>query len=88
MSVVLSQVCDGSHPLLNSERNLMEVNEIRVEIRKHHVTPGINVLDLVIDANGENIRRQTQHKDDDKSFAKFVNDITKVAQELADARIE
>ena len=66
----------------------MEVNEIRVEIRKHHVTPGIKVLDLVIDANGENIRRQTQHKDDDKSFAKFVNDITKVAQELADARIE
>ena len=66
----------------------MEVNEIRVEIRKHHVTPGINVLDLVIDANGENIRRQTQHKDGDKSFAKFVNDITKVAQELADARIE
>ncbi|MDE1044791.1 MAG: hypothetical protein OSA05_05910 [Nitrospinaceae bacterium] len=52
------------------------------------MTPGINVLDLVIDANGENIRRQTQHKDDDKSFAKFVNDITKVAQELADARIE
>lgn len=88
MSVVLSQVCDGSHPLLNLERNLMEVNEIRVEIRKHHVTPGLNVLDLVIDANGENIRRQTQHKDDDKSFAKFVNDITKVAQELANARIE
>jgi len=86
--VVLSRVCDGSHPLLNLERNPMEVNEIRVEIRKHHVTPGINVLDLVIDANGENIRRQTQHKDDDKSFAKFVNDITKVAQELADARIE
>ena len=88
ISVVLSRVCDGSHPLLNLERNPMEVNEIRVEIRKHHVTPGINVLDLVIDANGENIRRQTQHKDDDKSFAKFVNDITKVAQELADARIE
>ena len=66
----------------------MEVNEIRVEIRKHHVTPGINVLDLVIDANGEQIRRQTQHKDDDKAFEKFVIDITKVAQELANARIE
>jgi hypothetical protein len=66
----------------------MEVNEIRVEIRKHHVTPGINVLDLVIDANGEQIRRQTQHKDSDQSFEKFVKDITKVAQELANARIE
>jgi hypothetical protein len=66
----------------------MEVNEIRVEIRKHHVTPGINVLDLVIDANGEEIRRQTQHKDSDMAFEKFVKDITKVAQELADARIE
>ena len=66
----------------------MEINEIKVEIRKHHVTPGINVLDLVIDANGEQIRKQTQHKDNDKSFEKFVADITKVAQELANARIE
>ncbi|GIS83781.1 MAG: hypothetical protein CM1200mP16_00810 [Nitrospina sp.] len=30
----------------------MEINEIRVEIRKHHVTPGVNVLDLIIDAKG------------------------------------
>jgi hypothetical protein len=66
----------------------MEVNEIRVEIRKHHVTPGVNVLDLVIDANGEQIRQQTQHQDSDKAFEKFVKDITKVAQELANARIE
>ncbi len=66
----------------------MEVNEIRVEIRKHHVTPGVNVLDLVIDADGEQIRRQTQHKDGDKAFEKFVKDVTKVAQELANARIE
>tara|TARA_B100001123_G_C15218145_1_gene990113 strand:- start:533 stop:826 length:294 start_codon:yes stop_codon:yes gene_type:complete len=66
----------------------MEVNEIRVEIRKHHVTPGVNVLDLVIDADGEQIRKQTQHKDTDHAFEKFVKDITKVAQELANARIE
>lgn len=66
----------------------MEVNEIRIEIRKHHVTPGINVLDFVIDANGEEIRRQTQHKDSDQAFEKFVKDITKIAQELANARIE
>ena len=66
----------------------MEINEIRVEIRKHHVTPGINVLDLIIDADGENIRQQTQHKDTDLAFQKFVKDITKVGQELANARIE
>ena len=50
----------------------MEINEIRVEIRKHHVTPGVNVLDLIIDADGENIRQQTQHKDTDQAFQKFV----------------
>ena len=66
----------------------MEINEIRVEIRKHHVTPGVNVLDLIIDADGENIRKQTQHKDTDQAFQKFVKDIVKVGQELANARIE
>ncbi len=29
----------------------MEVNTIKLEIRKHHITPGINVLELIIDAN-------------------------------------
>ncbi len=66
----------------------MEVNEIKVEIRKHHVTPGLNVLDLVIVAIGEQIRKQTQHKDGDQAFEKFVKDITKIAQELSNARIE
>ena len=66
----------------------MEINEIRVEIRKHHVTPGVNVLDLIIDADGENIRKQTQHKDNDQAFQQFVKDIIKVGQELANARIE
>ena len=66
----------------------MEVNQIKVEIRKHHVTPGINVLDLVIDANGEKIVKQTQHKDTDRAYKKFVEDIIKVAKELAEARIE
>ena len=66
----------------------MEINEIRVEIRKHHVTPGVNVLDLIIDADGENIRKQTQHQDTDQAFQKFVKDIVKVGQELANARIE
>ena len=66
----------------------MEIKEIRVEIRKHHVTPGVNVLDLIIDADGENIRKQAQHKHTDQAFQKFVKDIVKVGQELANARIE
>ncbi len=66
----------------------MEVNEIKIEIRKHHVTPGINVLDLVIDANGEKIVKQTQHKDTDRAYKQFVEDVIKVAKELAYARIE
>lgn len=66
----------------------MEVNTIKIEIRKHHVTPGLNVLDLVIDANGEKLVKQTQHKDTDRAFAKFVEDIIKISKELAFARIE
>jgi hypothetical protein len=66
----------------------MEVNTIKLEIRKHHVTPGLNVLDLIIDANGEKIVKQTQHKDTDMAYKKFVEDIIKVAKELANARIE
>lgn len=66
----------------------MEVNAIKVEIRKHHVTPGINVLDLIIDANGEKIVKQTQHKDTDRAYKQFVEDIIKVSKDLANARIE
>ncbi|MDH5763721.1 MAG: hypothetical protein OEZ51_12115 [Nitrospinota bacterium] len=66
----------------------MEVKTIKVEIRKHHVTPGINVLDLHIDANGEKIVKQTQHKDDDRAYKQFVEDLIKVAKELSNARIE
>ena len=66
----------------------MEVNKIKVEIRKHHVTPGINVLDLVVDANGEKIIKQTQHKDIDRAYQKFVEEIIRVAKELAEAPIE
>jgi hypothetical protein len=66
----------------------MEVKTIRIEIRKHHVTPGINVLDLEVDADGEKIIRQTQHKDSDQSYQKFVKEAVRIAKELADARIE
>ncbi|MDA0690715.1 MAG: hypothetical protein O3A78_05205 [Nitrospinae bacterium] len=66
----------------------MEVNTIKIEIRKHHVTPGVNVLDLVIDANGEKIVKQTQHKDTDKSYQHFVKEAIRIGKELAEARIE
>ncbi len=66
----------------------MEINTIKVEIRKHHVTPGVNVLDLHIDANGEKIIKQTQHKDIDRSYQKFVEEIIRISKELADAPLE
>ncbi len=66
----------------------MEVNMIKVEIRKHHVTPGVNVLDLHIDANGEKIIKQTQHKDIDRAYQKFVEEITRISKELAEAPLE
>jgi len=66
----------------------MEVNTIKIEIRKHHVTPGVNVLDLLIDADGEKIVKQTQHKDTDQSYQKFVKEAVRIAKELSDAKIE
>ena len=66
----------------------MEVNELRIEIRKHHVTPGVNVLDLVIDADGEKIKVQTQHKETDSAFQQFVKNAINLGKTLSEARIE
>ena len=66
----------------------MEVNTIKIEIRKHHVTPGVNVLDLVVDAEGEKIVKQTQHKDTDRAYQQFVKEAVRVAKELSEAKIE
>jgi len=66
----------------------MEVNELKIEIRKHHVTPGINVLDLVIDADGEKVKVQTQHKDTDSAFQQFVKGAINLGKTLSAARIE
>ena len=66
----------------------MEVNTIKIEIRKHHVTPGVNVLDLVVDAEGEKIVKQTQHKDTDRAYQQFVKAAVRIAKELSEARIE
>ena len=66
----------------------MEFNLIKIEVRKHHVTPGVNVLDMHIEANGEKIIKQTQHKDIDRSFQKFLDEIVRVSKDLAEAPIE
>lgn len=60
-----------------------EVKELRIEIRKHHVLPGVNILDLVIDVDGEKIMVQTQHQDNDDSFQKFSREALKIAKELS-----
>ncbi len=66
----------------------MEVKTIKIEIRKHHVIEGLNVLDLVVDVDGEKIVKQTQHKDTDHSYQKFVKEAIRIAKELAEAPIE
>ena len=66
----------------------MEVNILKIEIRKHHVTPGVNVLDLVIDADGEKIKVQTQHKETDSAFQQFVKDAINLGKTLSEARLE
>ncbi|MGV7220649.1 MAG: hypothetical protein ACQ9MH_03875 [Nitrospinales bacterium] len=66
----------------------MEVKDIKIEIRKHHITPGINVLDLVVDVDGERIVKQTQHKDTDKAWQTFVEEAVRIAKDLSNARIE
>ncbi|MFQ5716593.1 MAG: hypothetical protein ACE5GQ_05775 [Nitrospinales bacterium] len=66
----------------------MEVKTIKIEIRKHHVTPGVNVLDLVIETDEEKIIKQTQHKDTDTAFQTFVKEAVRIAKDLAEARIE
>ena len=66
----------------------MEVKDIKIEIRKHHITPGINVLDHVVDVDGERIVKQTQHKDTDKAWQTFVEEAVRIAKDLSNARIE
>lgn len=60
-----------------------EVKELRIEIRKHHVLPGVNVLDLIMDVDGEKIMVQTQHQDGDDAFVKFARDALKLGKDLS-----
>ena len=66
----------------------MEVKTLKIEIRKHHVTPGVNVLDLVVETDEEKIIKQTQHKGDDRAFQTFVKEAVRIAKDLANAPIE
>lgn len=66
----------------------MAVKQLRIEIRKHHVTPGVNVLDLVIETDDEKLIKQTQHKDGDPAFQRFVQEAIRIGKELASAKIE
>ena len=50
----------------------MEVKNLKIEIRKHHVMEGVNVLDLIIETDEEKVVQQTQHKEGDRAFKKFV----------------
>ena len=59
------------------------INQLKFEIRKHHVTPGVNVLDLVMDIDGEKLKLQTQHQDSDPAFQQFARDFTKLAKDLS-----
>ena len=66
----------------------MEVKALKIEIRKHHVTPGVNVLDLMVETDEEKIVKQTQHKDEDRAFQTFAEEAIRIAKDLANARIE
>ena len=59
------------------------IEELKIEIRKHHVLPGVNVLDLVMDVDGEKIMVQTQHQDSDEAFQKFARQALKLGKELS-----
>ena len=60
------------------------INQLKFEIRKHHVTPGVKVLEMVMDIDVERIKSQTQHQDSDPAFQKFARDFTKLAKDLSE----
>ena len=75
---------------VHDNRNVMkakseygQVEELKIEIRKHHVLPGVNVLDLIMDVDGEKIMVQTQHQDGDEAFQKFSRDALKLGKTLS-----
>mgnify|MGYP003322923736 CR=1 FL=1 len=59
------------------------IEELRIEIRKHHVLPDVKVLDLVMDVDGEKIMVQTQHQDGDEGFQKFARGALELGKGLS-----
>ena len=47
---------------LEAKSEYGQIEELKIEIRKHHVLPGVNILDLAMDVDGEKIMVQTQHQ--------------------------
>ena len=70
--------------IISSGERASGINELKLEIRKHHVTPGVKVFDLVMDIDGERIKSQTQHQDGDPAFQKFAREFTKLAKALSE----
>ena len=68
---------------LESKSEYGQVEELKIEIRKHHVLPDVYILDLVMDVDGEKIMVQTQHQSGDEAFQKFSRDALKLGKTLS-----
>ena len=68
---------------LESKSEYGQIEELKIEIRKHHVLPGVNILDLAMDVDGEKILVQTQHQDGDEAFQKFAREALKLGKTLS-----
>ena len=68
---------------LEAKSEYGQIEVLKIEIRKHHVLPGVNVLDLIMDVDGEKIMVQTQHQDGDDAFVKFARDALKLGKDLS-----
>ena len=69
---------------MDIQDNRAGIQQLKFEIRKHHVTPGVKVLDLVMDIDGERIKSQTQHQDGDPAFQKFAREFATLAKTLSE----
>tara|TARA_Y100001956_G_C3956783_1_gene115023 strand:+ start:16 stop:297 length:282 start_codon:yes stop_codon:yes gene_type:complete len=68
---------------LEAKSEYGQVEELKIEIRKHHVLPDVYILDLVMDVDGEKIMVQTQHQSGDEAFQKFSRDALKLGKTLS-----
>ena len=68
---------------LEAKSEYGQIEELKIEIRKHHVLPGVNILDLAMDVDGEKIMVQTQHQDGDEAFQKFAREALKLGKTLS-----